>query len=64
MPGPRNDVALVLLALSKLALNTSLTPSASVTASIWRHIFRQCSSDWMTFGPAIRKKGCALLSSS
>lgn len=59
MPGPRKDAALVRLALSKLALNISFRPSASVTALIWRAIFKQCASDSTTFGPAIRKKGLA-----
>lgn len=59
MPGPRKDAALVRLALSKLALKTSLSPSASVTALIWRANFRQCASDSTTFGPAIKKKGRA-----
>ena len=29
----------------------------------WRHILRQCASDWMTLGPAMRKNGAAAWSS-
>lgn len=29
----------------------------------WRHILRQCASDWMTLGPAIRKNGAEAFSS-
>mmetsp|Transcript_7298 Transcript_7298/g.11469 ORF Transcript_7298/g.11469 Transcript_7298/m.11469 type:complete len:232 (-) Transcript_7298:104-799(-) len=63
MPGPRKDLALVRLALSKLDLKISLMPHSSVTCLIWRHILKMCSSDWMTLGPAIRKKGSAAFSS-
>ena len=62
-PGPRNDLALVRFALSKLDLNTSGTPHRSVTALIERHILKMCSWDWITFGPAMTKKGEAPLSS-
>ncbi len=49
------------LALSKLDLKTSSSPSLSVTAFIWRASFKTCSSDWITLGPAMMKKGCAAL---
>lgn len=62
-PGPLKDAALVRLALSKLALNISKMFRASVTALICRANFMQCSSDSMTFGPAIRKNGRAARSS-
>ena len=57
MPGPRKEVALVLLALSKLALKTRVRPRASVTCFICLAILRQCASLSITLGPAIRKKG-------
>lgn len=62
-PGPRNEVALVRLALSKLALKTSLRFRLSVTDLIWRASLRQCSSDSTTLGPAIMKKGCEAFNS-
>ena len=46
-----------------IAAAAATASHAPVTALIWRHIFRQCSSDWITLGPAIRKKGWADLSS-
>ena len=56
-------MALVLLALSKLALNTSFKPRASVTDLICRANLRQCSSDSTTFGPAMMKNGLEAFSS-
>ena len=57
IPGPRNDLADVRFALSKLDLNTSGIPTSSVMRLIERHMRKMCSSDWITFGPAIRKNG-------
>jgi hypothetical protein len=31
---------------------------------MYPHIFRQCSSDWITLGPAIRKKPLGLLAAA
>ena len=50
------------LALSKLDLKTSSRPSRSVTALMCLASCSACSSDWMTLGPAMMKKGCAALS--
>lgn len=59
MPGPLNDLILVRLALSKLALNTNSKPRASATALMAAHNCMQCSSLSITLGPAIRKNGDA-----
>ena len=32
---------------------------SSATLLMRRHMLKMCSSDWITFGPAIRKKGLA-----
>ena len=60
IPGPRKDAALVRFALSKLDLKTYSMPSGSTTCLICRHIFMMWSSDWITFGPASRKKGLSV----
>lgn len=59
IPGPRNELALVRLALSKLDLKTNWTPQFSVMVFMDRHILNTCSCDWITFGPAITKNGSA-----
>ncbi len=43
--------------------NFGAKPCNANQESTWRHIFRQCASDWMTLGPAMRKNGAAAWSS-
>ena len=58
-PGPRKDLPLVRLALSKLHLKTSGTPSRSAGRARAARGAAPCSSVSMTSGPAMTKQRLA-----
>src|SRR6516225_11387191 len=56
-PGPRNAFADERFALSKEALKMQGTPASAAILETHSAIFRLCTSDSITHGPAIRNSG-------